>query len=48
MAGWFNTGVCDDTEADWPTVRMHLAHQFDSYAAQGSAPGWHPCSKLQA
>ncbi len=35
MAGWINTWVCDDPEADWPTVRTHLAHQFDSYAAHG-------------
>ena len=35
MAGWINTWVSDDPEADWPTVRVHLAHQFDTYAAHG-------------
>lgn len=35
MAGWINTWVSDDPEADWPTVREHLAHQFDTYAAHG-------------
>jgi hypothetical protein len=32
MAGWINAWVSDDPEGDWPTVRVHLAHQFDSYA----------------
>lgn len=35
MAGWINTWVSDDPEEDWPTVRMHLAHQFDAYASHG-------------
>ncbi|MGX9792962.1 LLM class flavin-dependent oxidoreductase [Mycobacterium sp. MMS18-G62] len=35
MAGWINTWVSDDPEADWPTVRVHMAHQFDTYAAHG-------------
>lgn len=35
MAGWINAWVTDDPEADWPTVRVHMAHQFDSYATHG-------------
>jgi len=35
MAGWINAWVSDDPEADWPTVRTHMAHQFDSYASAG-------------
>ena len=35
MAGWINAWVTDDPEADWPTVRSHMAHQFDTYAAHG-------------
>jgi len=35
MAGWINAWASDDPEADWPTVRVHLAHQFDTYAALG-------------
>ncbi len=35
MTGWINTWVSDDPEADWPIVRVHLAHQFDTYAALG-------------
>jgi len=35
MAGWINTWVSDDPEADWPTVRRHTAHQFDTYASSG-------------
>jgi len=32
---WINAWASDDPEADWPTVRVHLAHQFDTYAALG-------------
>jgi Luciferase-like monooxygenase len=35
MAGWINTWVSDDPEADWPTVRRRMAHQFDTYASSG-------------
>lgn len=35
MAGWINAWVTDDPDADWPTVRPHLAHQFDTYARHG-------------
>jgi alkanesulfonate monooxygenase SsuD/methylene tetrahydromethanopterin reductase-like flavin-dependent oxidoreductase (luciferase family) len=35
MAGWINAWVTDDPEADWPTVRVHMAHQFDTYARHG-------------
>ena len=35
MAGWVNAWVSDDPEADWPTVRVHMAHQFDTYAMHG-------------
>ncbi len=35
MAGWINTWVSDDPDADWPAVRAHVAHQFDTYAALG-------------
>ena len=35
MAGWINAWVSEDPEADWPTVRVHMAHQFDTYAAHG-------------
>ncbi len=35
MAGWINTWVSEDPEADWPMVRVHMAHQFDTYAGHG-------------
>lgn len=35
MAGWINAWVSDDPEADWRTVRLHMAHQFDTYARHG-------------
>lgn len=35
MTGWINAWVSDDPEADWPTVRVHMAHQFDTYASHG-------------
>jgi hypothetical protein len=33
MAGSVNAWVTDDPEKDWPTVRVHLAHQLDTYNA---------------
>jgi alkanesulfonate monooxygenase SsuD/methylene tetrahydromethanopterin reductase-like flavin-dependent oxidoreductase (luciferase family) len=35
MAGWINSWVTEDPDADWPTVKIHMAHQFDSYASHG-------------
>jgi alkanesulfonate monooxygenase SsuD/methylene tetrahydromethanopterin reductase-like flavin-dependent oxidoreductase (luciferase family) len=35
MAGWINAWVTDDPDADWPAVRLHMAHQFDTYAMHG-------------
>jgi alkanesulfonate monooxygenase SsuD/methylene tetrahydromethanopterin reductase-like flavin-dependent oxidoreductase (luciferase family) len=42
MAGWINTWVSDDPEGDWPAVRVHLAHQFDTYAGHGVEGTGHP------
>ena len=36
MAGWINAWVSDDPEADWATVRVHMAHQFNTYAGHGA------------
>jgi len=35
MAGWINTWVTDDPGADWPTVSVHMSHQFNTYASHG-------------
>jgi hypothetical protein len=35
MAAWINAWVSDDPDADWPTVRVHMAHRFDTYAMHG-------------
>jgi alkanesulfonate monooxygenase SsuD/methylene tetrahydromethanopterin reductase-like flavin-dependent oxidoreductase (luciferase family) len=35
MAGWINTWVTDDPDDDWARVRIHVAHQFDTYAMHG-------------